>query len=192
MRSLMSLPVLLLIGCPGAKTTGPAASSDAEEEVETVEPAMVEKPSDDGLLLVEIDLDVDGRPEVFNYYEESSSGRVLVRKEVDLNKDGRVDVRSYYDQDGRLTREEMDGDFDGQIDWVDHYVNGERGRSEVDTDYDGVFDLFKFFGDGRLLRKERDGNADGRIDHVERFDVDGNLILEEEESGEEEGEVDPK
>ena len=37
-----------------------------------------------------------------------------------MNRDGRFDVISLFDE-GELTREEMDSDYDGAFDWTDHY-----------------------------------------------------------------------
>ena len=88
--------------------------------------AVVEKQlPEEGLTLVEIDLDVNGQPDIFNYYRERNDApRILVKKEVDLNYDGRVDVISYFDIRGDLEREEMDGDFDGTFDTTDYWVQG--------------------------------------------------------------------
>ncbi|MBK8181009.1 MAG: hypothetical protein IPK67_19405 [Planctomycetes bacterium] len=48
--------------------------------------------------------------------------------------------------------------------------------SEVDADYNGVFDLFKYYESGKVRRKERDTNADGKIDFWEYFDDQGNVV----------------
>ena len=50
----------------------------------------------DGLVEQSIDINMDGRPDVFNYYRETTSDapRRLVRKETDLNMDGHVDGSS--------------------------------------------------------------------------------------------------
>ncbi len=174
MRNLLFAPFLLTVACAGMNNAKKYSSD--ENDVAETPPAMVEKASNDGLILVEIDLNSDGRPEVFNYYRErTQADRLLVRKEVDLNKDSRIDVRSFYDETGTLTREEMDGDFDGQVDWVDHYQGERRVMSEVDTDYNGVFDLFKYYEGGNVKRKERDTDGDGRVDFWEHFDAEGNV-----------------
>lgn len=138
---------------------------------------LTESPTADGLVEQTIDINGDGASDVFNYFEERSEGpRRLVRKEVDLNWDGRKDVRTEFDEEGRISKEEMDGDFDGVVDWVDHYQGGKRVLSEVDTDYNGVFDLFKIYEGGKVRRKERDSNSDGRVDLWEYLDEQGAVV----------------
>lgn len=169
-RALMfnTLTFVLLAGCAGK-----AGSKGAEPE----NPYYVERPSEDGLIIVEIDLNSDNRADVFNYYRErTQAARLLVKKEIDLNWDGRVDVTSFYDESGKLTREEMDGDFDGRVDWIDHYQGGVRVMSEVDTEYDGRIDLWKYYESSQVRRRERDTNADGKVDYWEYFDNNGTVI----------------
>lgn len=134
-------------------------------------------PAEDGLTRQAIDINGDGTADVFNYMRErTDAAALMVRKETDLNWDGRIDVRAWFDDTGALTKEEMDGDFDGRVDWVDHYQGGRRVLAEVDTDFDGTFDLFKYFEGGQVRRKERDSNKDGRIDLWEYFDEGGNVV----------------
>ena len=137
-----------------------------------------ERPTADGSLIEQqIDLDGDGDADVYNFWQERSDGpRLLVRKESDLNRDGKIDVRTSFDASGQIVLEEMDGDFDGTVDWTDHYQGGKRTLSEVDTNYDGAFDLFKIYESGRVSRKERDTNNDGRTDFWEYLDAEGNVV----------------
>ena len=39
----------------------------------------------------------------------------------------------------------MDGDFDGRPEWVDHYQGNIRVMTEIDTNYDGKADLFRYY-----------------------------------------------
>ena len=78
-------------------------------------------------------------------------------------------------------REEMDSDYDGQFDWIDHYQKGWRVMSEYDTDGDGKPNVFKYYtraedGSMRVDRKERDEDGDGKIDVWERFSPTGDVI----------------
>jgi hypothetical protein len=137
-----------------------------------------ERTTTDGNLVVEVDLDGDGQPDIYNYYRQlDGGGRLLLRKEMDLNQDARIDVWSIYTETGDLEREEMDGDFDGNIDWIDHYQGGKRVMSEIDTQNTGRFDLFKYYESGKIRRKERDTTGDGRIDHWEYFDDEGKNVV---------------
>ena len=165
---LMILPLLLACGPKNVEDSNPT---------DDVAGTLSERITGDGLTEQQIDLNGDGVADVFNYYQESSEGvRLLVRKEVDLNWDSRVDVRSWFDLSGQLEKEEMDGDFDGHVDWVDHYQGGRRVLSKVDTDYNGTFDLYKIFEGGKVRRKERDTNGDGNIDFWEYLDESGRVI----------------
>lgn len=153
--------------------------SDEQFETQAREAGRLnEAKTDDGLVEQSIDINMDGRADVFNYYRETTSDapRRLVRKETDLNMDGHIDVRSWLDDLGNLEKEELDGDFDGRVDWVDHYQSSKRVMSEIDTDYNGVFDLFKYYESGKVRRKERDTNADGKVDFWEYFDDQGNVV----------------
>jgi len=166
-----SLILLVLAGCGGSQTTGANASADGPAAAETTE-----RLTEGGLTMVEVDLNGDGRAEVYNYYRErTQADRLLVRREADLNQDGRIDIWSFFDESGAVTQEKMDGDFDGTADWVDHYQGGKRTLSEVDTNSDGNFDLFKYFVDGKLVRKERDTTNNGKIDFWELYE-DGKVV----------------
>lgn len=136
-----------------------------------------EETTPEGLVQQRIDLNKDGQADIFNYYKERKDApRLLVRKEMDLNWDGLVDVRTWFDPSGAIEKEEMDGDFDSRVDWVDHYKGGRRVTSEIDTDNDGKFDLFKTYEQGLVRRKERDTNGDDRIDYWEYLDDAGNVV----------------
>jgi len=165
---MIKSPFLLLVlaGCGSPQTSQPTVSTAAETTGESTE-----RLTEDGLTLVEIDLNSDGRAEIYNYYRERTQAeRLLVRREADLNQDGRIDIWSFYDDTGSVRQEKMDGDFDGTADWVDHYQGGQRTLSEVDTNSDGVFDLFKYFVEGKLVRKERDTTNNGKIDLWELYE----------------------
>ncbi len=181
--SLWVLP--LLSGCPKNTETTTAQKTSTLS-------AVVEESTKDGGVVVQVDLNADGKADIYNYYRLlEDEGRVLLRKELDLNQDGRIDVWSYFTETGVQEREEMDSDFDGDVDWVDHYQSGKRVMSEIDTRNQGQFDLFKYYESktgedlpggaqgapkGIIRRKERDTNGDSQIDHWEYFDDKGNVI----------------
>jgi len=173
MRPYLSVPFLFLVACGGAKSQQVEPETPMEEERAIYR----ETPAEEGLVLVEVDLNADGVVDVFNYFRERSQAeRLLVRKELDLNHDSRIDIWSFFAENGELTREEMDGDFDGKIDWVDHYQADTRAMTEVDTDYDGQFDMFKYYENGLISRKERDTSGNGKVDFWELFDEKGNVV----------------
>ncbi len=163
-----ALVLLLAVGC--AKRLDPEAVKVR---------AIVEKALPDGLVLQEVDINGDRRPDVFNTLRpRKESAPLLVKKELDLNLDGRIDVVTYYTDEGELEKEEMDDDFDGRTDWIDHYRGGSRVMSEVDANRDGTMDTFSYYEGNppRIDRKERDTDGIGGIDTWERFDKDGNVI----------------
>jgi hypothetical protein len=81
---------------------------------------------------------------------------VLVCRESDLNSDGVKDIVRYYTDEGRPTREEADRDFDGQMDEITYFQNGQIMRQEFDSKGNGRVDGKVFFEDGKPLRAERD------------------------------------
>lgn len=166
-------PTLTLLGC--ASKLPPSETAYQAQLKESAR--LTERPTDDGLIEQRIDLNGDNRPDIFNFYRERlEAPRLLVRKETDLNLDGQIDVRTWFDDNGRMEKEELDGDFDARVDWVDHYQGGKRVLSEIDTDHDGGFDLVKYYEGGKIRRKERDTNGDGRPDWWEYFDDAGKVI----------------
>jgi len=160
----------------GLAACGPKGK-DADDGAQRTAGILSESPTDDGLTEQKIDLDGDKSADVSNFWKERSDGpRQLIRKDSDLNRDGKVDVRTWFDSAGRIEKEEMDGDFDGRVDWADHYQGGKRVLTEVDTDNDGAYDLFKVYEAGKVRRKERDTNGDGRLDFWEYLDEAGNVV----------------
>lgn len=169
------LGALLLLtgvaGCPKKVQTAAVDEVKAQEDFRIVEKVLA-----DGMIIQEIDLNEDRKPDVFNTYQpRANAPRLLVRKEVDLNLDGQVDKITYFNEQGELEREEMDGDFDGHFDWTDHYQDNLRVMTEVDTDANGKMDQFSYYEGTppRITRKERDTNGDSLIDIWERFDENG-------------------
>lgn len=178
MNPVLSIPLasLLLMACPSK--TDPTSSGDAAgQQAGSTGSRVNEKTTAEGDVIVEVDLDADDQPDVYNYYDivGEENTRVLLRKEVDLNRDGRIDVWTFFTKTGEVEREEMDSDFDGSVDWIDHYQGGKRVKTDVDTSHDGQFDLFKYYEAGRIKNRERDTNGDGRVDYWEYFDAEGKV-----------------
>lgn len=172
------LLVLSLLACAttsGGNSTTVAAPTAGGMPQGTVG-VLTSRVTEDGLTQEEVDLDGDGKVEIVNYYRTSGEGRLLLKKDLDLNRDGRMDVRSSFDEAGLRVQEEMDGDFDGRADLVDHYTSGKRSMSEKDTDFDGSFDLFSYYENGKVRRKERDSDRNGKVDFWEYLDDSGAVI----------------
>ena len=166
---LSSVTLATLVGCASGTGANRAGASEAS--------LLTERPTSNGLIEQQIDLNRDEKADVFNFYRDrKETTRLPVRKEVDLNWDGKIDVRTWFNDAGEIEKEEMDGDFDSRVDWIDHYKGGRRVMSEIDTDYNGAMDLFKYYENGSLRRKERDSKGDGRIDFWEYLDTDGTVL----------------
>ncbi len=160
--SAIAAAALLLSGC--------AARSGTEHRHYAF--AVAERPGPEGLIISAVDLNDDGRPEVYNYLRLVEGQRQLVRKEIDLNRDGGIDQVSRYEH-GQLVEREWDEDFDGRMDRVEHFLEGERVLAELDADGDGSAEQLRYFVGGVIARKERDTDGDGRVDTWEYFDHSG-------------------
>jgi len=70
-----------------------------------------------------------------------------------------MDVFTTYNGQGQIDTEMMDGDFDGKVDWVDHYQGGQRVSADVDVDYDGRVDIVYHYENGQMVKKDRYGET---------------------------------
>jgi hypothetical protein len=132
--------------------------------------AAVEGSETPSVEVISEDINQDGKADLFYISERGETGAVLVRHEVDLNWDGMVDVRTWLSPEGQITREEMDGDFDGWVDWVDYYTADTRTHSEIDTDYDHSMDLVLYFEGDQIVRRVRDTDGDQKMERIETGD----------------------
>jgi hypothetical protein len=139
--------------------TGPVARS-----------SIPEPPLAPGEKLLEIDVNRDGKPDVWKVVREVDGKEILVRKELDLNGDGRVDAWEYYNADGSLEKIIYDMDFDGQPDVVRFYEKDQLVRKEYALGFDGISRTFSYYEKGKLIRKERDTNGDGNVDYWEYWE----------------------
>lgn len=109
----------------------------------------------------EYDTSGDDVPDVRRVYRRAGDPPelrlVLICREADLNGDGIKDMVRFYNDDGRPLREEVDRNFDGQIDTITYFQEGRIIRQESDENGDGRVDAKVFFNDdGTPLRAERD------------------------------------
>jgi len=97
-------------------------------------------------------------------------------KEYDTNGDGKTDRWVWVVNNVFVSKIEMDLNFDGKVDAVFEYAIVETIQiplfEKLDTDYDGVFDDFRYFKDGKFIKEELDTNNDGLID-IWIYVVDG-------------------
>ncbi len=171
MRRLLAVTAgLLALSCAG-RTKTPAASPTAgasNEAPKAAIPGMEPKP---GEIVSQLDLNRDGRPDVWKYTLKGAEGpEVLLRKEKDLNGDGRIDTWEAYGSDGALALVVYDLDFDGKPDVTATYEKGQLVKKEYALGFDGASRSWSFFEKGKLVRKERDTNGDGKVDYWEYWE----------------------
>jgi antitoxin component YwqK of YwqJK toxin-antitoxin module len=62
---------------------------------------------------------------------------------------------------------------------IDYYTNNNRTESQIDTNTDRIFDVFRFYENGKLVREAIDFNYDQTIDSTFTYDAEGNKKREE-------------
>ena len=167
-RSSMFLFGLALWACGSSgKTQGPAKPEAQFLGMEIIGETSVEK----------YDLNGDGTPDLFKIYvvrgpkdDPAKRTQLLGRQDLDLDFDGDIDVRRHFNEQGTVVREEMDLDFDGKFDAVDYYSEGVLYRRDMALNFEGKPSIVKFYTANKLVRKERDTNGDGKIDTVEFYE----------------------
>jgi hypothetical protein len=121
-------------------------------------------------LLPALDHAAPGSPTVSPPSGPQDQGPSNSMVELDRNADGKVDYRVYYDGNGRVSREELDFNYDGRMDTFYYYVGGVLQREEVDTDNNGRIDLWVYLLEGTFVQRyERDIDGDGKPDLVRNF-----------------------
>lgn len=84
---------------------------------------------------------------------------------IDHNNDGKLDDKKIY-KDNRLRSVEKDRNLDGRTDTVHSYdYKGRLYKSELDDDFDGVYESTVTYKRGNPILQESDLNNDGEIDY---------------------------
>lgn len=177
-RWALSLTVALtLAACSGGKeAVKPDKPAEATEDGERLSENIVQARSGNEKV-TEFDLNHDKKPDVwtFTVAGKSEDGKDidrLTRKELDINWDGKVDISRFYDDKEQIEKESLDHDFDGRIDQHNFYEKGQIVRKERDLDFNGKADLWIFYEKGKIVRKERDTNSRGKVDYWEYWEGD--------------------
>lgn len=164
-RIAVAAALLLSVACSSRQKVLPPAPGR-----ENVTPAAVGTPRQ-GETLVELDLNHDGRTDVWVYWVKGPDGKdVVARKEKDLNNDGKIDTWEEYEPDGSLAKLTYDMDFDGKPDVTLFYEKDQLVRKEYAFGFDGVPHAFNYYEKGKLVRKERDTSGTGKIDTWEYWE----------------------
>ena len=94
-------------------------------------------------------------------------GGKITRKQLDQNFDGRSDTTHHYDPvTHQLSQVTEDSNHDGAIDsWTD-YREGSVVRRRVDSNGDGSADTWSYYRNGKIARHEQDTTGDGFRDRA--------------------------
>lgn len=126
--------------------------------------------------LKQYDVNKDKKPDIVNVFkkvpnEKGGHDLLISVKMMDLNHDSKIDVWRYFNEEtGAVVKEELDLDFDNNVDRIDYYIGGVVRRSEFDFQFDVKPDLIKSYDEmGQILAIESDQNGDGIIDYWEYY-----------------------
>lgn len=199
--SVAPLALALLTACGSSKEQTKAGDEKASAGQTAASEQAVQMETDGNTAIERIDVNGDGKPDVFKYYRLADSAakgqagsadgvkgqkKVLIRKEMDINFDQRIDVVEYYEGEAgkeQKIREEMDLDFDSRVDMTRHYKDGNVTLVEMDLGFDGKTDTWNYYQlttgeDGkqvnRLIERRKDNNGDGKVDEWQYY-TKGNL-----------------
>jgi hypothetical protein len=154
---LLGLALLALPACSSTEAEG-AKSPISNEKRDTT---IVHEPCDGNSPdAVKVDVNGDGKPDIIHVMK---GGREVCRI-VDLNMDGAPDVFIYYDEQGRERRREQDFDRDGRADEITILENGQIKLKMRETNFDNKIDTWDYYENGRLVKRERDSDGDGIVD----------------------------
>lgn len=113
-----------------------------------------------------VDVNNDKRPDIRHMYEGNKERCV----QYDMNYDGKIDVSRSFDKDGRSPlREEHDFDFDGKLDQITYYKNGQLVHKELDTNFDNTIDVWVWCSGKAVTKANRARHHYGRVDTWEFY-----------------------
>ncbi len=167
--TLLASGLLLACGDDPAERDADAARAAAKKKGPQGQRARDQSLNREGLGVATLDLNRDERADRWTI---TNGAGQLVRVEHDLNFDGNPDLWQYFDpQTSKLVEEELDLDFDFRVDLVVYYQDGVLARKDLSLAFDGQFTVAKFYDNqGELLRIEEDSDGDGKIDRWDYFE----------------------
>ena len=155
--------LLILILAAACSSTPEKSTTGEAKTPEGAKPLDHEK-CEDSMGRVEVLNASDGKFALKQIYDKSS-GRELCRV-ADLNHDGKPDMYEYYNADGSLRRREGAYENTDAISEIQIYENGKLVRRERDTTGQRKVDTWDTYdpATGKLVKRERDNNGDGKVD----------------------------
>ena len=161
---------LMLLAAAGCSSST-AESKKGDTATADTPKALEHEKCDDSMGRVEVVGSIAGKPQLKQVFDKTT-GRELCRI-ADLNHDGKPDMFEYYDNAGNLRRREADYDDNGIVNSIEYYENGKIARAELDTTNQGKIDTWDSFdASGKRTKRERDTNGDGRVDQWWTYDGD--------------------
>ena len=124
-----------------------------------------------------VDLNLDGFPDSFIYYE--ADGKTERRRESDFDRDGRVDEIAVSEH-GQIVLKLRETNFDNKLDTWDYYEGGRLTKRERDTDGDSIIDQWWTYNNPanpRCAIVASDRNADGKPDPDSVVDLCGEAYV---------------
>ena len=112
-----------------------------------------------------IDSNQDGEPDQWYEVVEGHIEQVS----MDSNFDSRIDYKVIYDPKHRKVYEEMDFNFDGEMDDFYFFDEGKLIRQEIDSNFDGQVDIWVYLDGLYILKYEMDSDFDGAVDVVKDY-----------------------
>jgi hypothetical protein len=124
-----------------------------------------------------VDLNLDGYPDSFIYYEPD--GKTERRRESDFDRDGRVDEIAVSEH-GQIVLKLRETNFDNKLDTWDYYEGGRLTKRERDTDGDSIIDQWWTYNNPtnpKCAIVASDRNADGKPDPDSVVDLCGEAYV---------------
>ena len=153
----------IAMGCGGNAKVSGVADSTLPEGVH-VEKIDHEACDEAGHRVESMDANGDGKPDVKQVFDKTT-GKELCRI-TDLDHDGKPDMFEYYEANGDLRRREADYDTTGVVNAIEFFDKGKLVKRELDTTGQHRIDTWDYFdaATGKRTKRERDSTNDGKVD----------------------------
>jgi hypothetical protein len=154
--------LLLFAACSGdEKVTGKGEAKTPELTLTGLEH---EDCKEGGNRVESLDQNKDGKADMKRVFDKGSN-RELCHM-ADLDHDGKPELFEYFDESGKIRRREHMYDDTGAVSQIEVYENGKLLRRDLDSRGQHRIDTIDYFDPvtGKRIKRERDENGDGNID----------------------------